>query len=83
MTNPTNTFLHTLSNIAQHNDHRYGVVFDGDGNVEGQMPTPVDVGHPATVHQRTNAVAILKDVASVQHHCTILILTAPSRSRRV
>ncbi|MEZ9776507.1 GNAT family N-acetyltransferase [Vibrio sp. 10N.261.54.A5] len=30
MTNPTNTFLHTLSNIAQHNDHRYGVVFDGD-----------------------------------------------------
>ncbi|CDU04768.1 putative P-loop ATPase fused to an acetyltransferase [Vibrio coralliirubri] len=30
MTNLTNTFLHTLSNIAQHNDHRYGVVFDGD-----------------------------------------------------
>ncbi|MFA0555176.1 MULTISPECIES: GNAT family N-acetyltransferase [unclassified Vibrio] len=30
MTNPTNTFLHTLSNIAQHNDHRYGVVFDGE-----------------------------------------------------
>ncbi|MFA0497422.1 ATPase, partial [Vibrio sp. 10N.222.46.A1] len=30
MTNPTNTFLHTLSNIAQHNGHRYGVVFDGD-----------------------------------------------------
>ena len=30
MTNPTNNFLHTLSNIAQHNDHRYGVVFDGD-----------------------------------------------------
>ncbi|UOE81430.1 GNAT family N-acetyltransferase [Vibrio splendidus] len=30
MTNPTNTFLHTLSNIAQHNDHRYGVVFNGD-----------------------------------------------------
>ena len=30
MTNPTNSFLHTLSNIAQHNDHRYGVVFEGD-----------------------------------------------------
>nr|WP_146448960.1 GNAT family N-acetyltransferase [Vibrio kanaloae] len=30
MTNPTNTFLHTLSNIANHNDHRYGVVFNGD-----------------------------------------------------
>ena len=30
MTNPTNTFLHTLSDIAQHNDHRYGVVFHGD-----------------------------------------------------
>ncbi|PMM69479.1 GNAT family N-acetyltransferase [Vibrio sp. 10N.261.46.F12] len=30
MTNPTNTFLHTLSIIAQHNDHRYGVVFNGD-----------------------------------------------------
>lgn len=30
MTNPTNTFLHTLSSIAQHNDHRYGVVFNGD-----------------------------------------------------
>ncbi|MEZ9128314.1 GNAT family N-acetyltransferase [Vibrio splendidus] len=30
MTNPTNTFLHTLSNIAQHNDHRYGVAFNGD-----------------------------------------------------
>lgn len=32
MTNPTNTFLHTLADIAQHNDHRYGVVFDGDFN---------------------------------------------------
>ncbi|MEZ9566829.1 GNAT family N-acetyltransferase [Vibrio artabrorum] len=30
MTNPTNTFLHSLSVIAQHNEHRYGVVFDGD-----------------------------------------------------
>ncbi|MCC5517539.1 tRNA(Met) cytidine acetyltransferase [Vibrio splendidus] len=30
MTNPTNTFLHTLSDVAQHNDHRYGVVFNGD-----------------------------------------------------
>ncbi|WP_299689899.1 GNAT family N-acetyltransferase [uncultured Vibrio sp.] len=30
MTNPTNTFLHTLSDIALHNDHRYGVVFNGD-----------------------------------------------------
>ncbi|MFM2606801.1 GNAT family N-acetyltransferase [Vibrio chagasii] len=30
MTNPINTFLHTLSDIAQHNDHRYGVVFNGD-----------------------------------------------------
>ncbi|ERM58394.1 GNAT family N-acetyltransferase [Vibrio cyclitrophicus] len=32
MTNPTNTLLHTLADIAQHNDHRYGVVFDGDFN---------------------------------------------------
>ncbi|WP_139683655.1 tRNA(Met) cytidine acetyltransferase TmcA [Vibrio tasmaniensis] len=32
MTNPSNTFLHTLFNIAQHNGHRYGVVFDGDFN---------------------------------------------------
>ncbi|CAK2449559.1 tRNA(Met) cytidine acetyltransferase TmcA [Vibrio crassostreae] len=32
MTNPTNTFLNTLSYIAQHNDHRYGVVFDGDSD---------------------------------------------------
>ncbi|OEE72270.1 GNAT family N-acetyltransferase [Vibrio splendidus] len=30
MTNPTNTFLHTLSDAAQYNDHRYGVVFNGD-----------------------------------------------------
>lgn len=30
MTSPINTFLHTLSDIAQHNDHRYGVVFNGD-----------------------------------------------------
>ncbi|MGO2319367.1 MAG: GNAT family N-acetyltransferase [Vibrio toranzoniae] len=30
MTNPTNTFLRTLSDIADHNDHRYGVVFNGD-----------------------------------------------------
>ncbi|MCG9553176.1 GNAT family N-acetyltransferase [Vibrio sp. Isolate31] len=30
MTSLTNTFLHTLSDIAQHNDHRYGVVFNGD-----------------------------------------------------
>ncbi|TVU65273.1 tRNA(Met) cytidine acetyltransferase [Vibrio atlanticus] len=30
MTNPTNTFLHTLSNIAQHNDHRFGVIFNGE-----------------------------------------------------
>ncbi|MEZ8786209.1 GNAT family N-acetyltransferase [Vibrio splendidus] len=30
MTNPTNTFLHTLSDVAQYNDHRYGVVFNGD-----------------------------------------------------
>ncbi|CAH6866485.1 tRNA(Met) cytidine acetyltransferase TmcA [Vibrio chagasii] len=29
MTSLTNTFLHTLSDIAQHNDHRYGVVFNG------------------------------------------------------
>ncbi|MEZ8284479.1 GNAT family N-acetyltransferase [Vibrio splendidus] len=32
MTNPTNSFLHTLSDVAQHNDHRYGVVFNGDVN---------------------------------------------------
>ena len=30
MTSPINTFLHTLSDIAQHNAHRYGVVFNGD-----------------------------------------------------
>ncbi|MFM2643481.1 GNAT family N-acetyltransferase [Vibrio chagasii] len=30
MTSPINTFLHTLSDIAQHNDHRCGVVFNGD-----------------------------------------------------
>ncbi|EGU45810.1 GNAT family N-acetyltransferase [Vibrio splendidus] len=32
MTSPINTFLHTLSDIAQHNDHRYGVVFNGDAS---------------------------------------------------
>ena len=30
MTSPINTYLHTLSDIAQHNEHRYGVVFNGD-----------------------------------------------------
>ncbi|UWZ99395.1 GNAT family N-acetyltransferase [Vibrio splendidus] len=32
MTNPTNTFLNTISQTAEHNQHRYGVAFSGDSD---------------------------------------------------
>ncbi|WP_394138539.1 GNAT family N-acetyltransferase [Vibrio chagasii] len=52
MTSPINTFLHTLSDIAQHNDHRYGVVFNGDATWQNSaISSYLKENSPQTVFQ--------------------------------
>ncbi|MCF7494368.1 GNAT family N-acetyltransferase [Vibrio sp. L5-1] len=52
MKNPTNTFLHTLSQTAEHNQHRYGVVFSGDsGWQDATIQSFLDASSAQTVFQ--------------------------------
>ena len=52
MKNPTNTFLHTLSQTAEHNQHRYGVVLSGDsGWQDATIQSFLDASSAQTVFQ--------------------------------
>jgi hypothetical protein len=38
-------------------------LLDGDSNIEGQMPTAVDVGHPPAVHEGADTIPVLKNIS--------------------
>ncbi|MCF7485543.1 GNAT family N-acetyltransferase [Vibrio sp. A2-1] len=81
MKNPTNTFLHTLSQTAEHNQHRYGVVFSGDsGWQDATIQSFLDASSAQTVFQMGGApflsvthVPVKKGQQLLGRECQLLV----------
>ncbi|PMK98641.1 ATPase [Vibrio lentus] len=81
MTNPTNTFLHTLSQTAEHNQHRYGVVFSGDSDwQDATIQSFLDASSAHTIFQMSGSpfqsvthVPVKKGQELLGRECQLLV----------